>query len=252
MIRRFNYTGRIKIPKDRIRISLQKDMQGKSFTAEIDLKGLKIPETAKIYIEPNYKGVYQRFSFGTVGHIQTPENTRLNELPETELVFFDISIVDESGDIGLLLGKTNGIAVSTNELPGNRIPLLPVNTTDLKFEIWKLSFESGDEGRPVLELNNKIPDIQDKAKTDKNFIGLVYPAAFRQILERSILTEELESEDDTWPAQWIRFTKDFLGITYLPSKDPDSDTISPEQEEWITDCVNSFSKKLQLFEKYIS
>ncbi len=94
MIRRFNYTGRIKIPKDRIRISLQKDMNGKSFTAEIDLKGLKIPESAKIYIEPNYKGVYQRFSFGTVGHIQTPENTRLNELPETELVFFDISLVD--------------------------------------------------------------------------------------------------------------------------------------------------------------
>lgn len=252
MIRRFNYTGRIKIPKDRVRISLQKDSHGKSFTAELDLKDLKVPDTAKIYIEPNYKGVYQRFSFGTVGHIQIPENTSLSELPETELVFFDIAIVDESGEIGLLLGKTNGIAVSTNELPGNRIPLLPVNTTDLKFEIWKVSFENGDEGRPILELNNKIPDVQDKAKTDKNFIGLVYPAAFRQILERIILFEEVESEDDSWPAQWIRFTKDFLGITHTPSMSQESETITPEQEEWVSDCVNAFSKKLLLFEKYIS
>jgi len=252
MIRRFNYTGRIKIPKNRIKISLQKDSQGKSFTAEIDLKGLKVPDTAKIYIEPNYKGVYQRFSFGTVGHIQIPDNTRLTELPDTELVYFDISVVDESGEIGLLLGKTNGVAVSTNELPGNRIPLLPVNTIDLKHEVWKMSFDTSDEGRPVLELNNRVPDIQDKAKTDKNFIGLVYPAAFRQILERIIQNGDLETEGDTWTAQWLRFTKDFLGISHLPEIHEDADYFTTEQEEWVSDCVNAFSKKLQLFEKYTS
>ena len=144
------------------------------------------------------------------------------------------------------------MAVSTNELPGNRIPLLPVNTLDLKHEIWKLSFDTGDEGRPVLELNNRVPDIQDKAKTDKHFIGLVYPMAFRQILDKIIQNGELETDDDTWIAQGLRFTKDFLGISHVPEILPDSVSLTPEQEEWVCDCVNAFSKKLQLFEKYTS
>ncbi len=173
MIRRFNYTGRVKIARNRIDISLLKDNEGKYFKAKIDLDGLDLPADAKIYIEPNYKGVYQRFYFGTVANFIEPASTRLNELPETEMAYFDVAIVDEQSTIGLLLGKAQGIAVSTDGFPNDRLPLLPVNPADLKNQFWKLSFDSSEDGRPILEINRNIPEVFEMARNDIKFISLV-------------------------------------------------------------------------------
>lgn len=250
MIRRFNYTDRIKIPRNRIDIALFKDNEGKYFRAKINLDGLSFPATAKVFIEPNYKGVYQRFDFGTVSNIKEPSSTRLSELPETELAYFDISIVDESEKVGLLLGKARGIPVSTNELPNDRIPLLYVNPTDLKNQFWKLTFDSSDDDRPVLEINNRIPELYEKAKNDVDFISLVYPIAFRQVITRIVENGEFEMEEDHWITQWMKFIDGVLGIKSLPDTENDSGSLTSEQETWIDECVNEYCKKFQLFEKF--
>lgn len=251
MIRRFNYTNRIKIPRNRADISLFKDREGKYFRAKINMEGLDLPPDAKIYIEARYKGIYQRFAFGSVAHFKEPENTRLNELPETELAYFDIAIVDETGKVGLLLGSAKGIAVSTDGVPNDRIPLLPVNPTDLKSQFWKLSFDSGDDGRPVLEINKNIPDVFEKARNDINFISLVYPAAFRGVLVKLLEHGDFDAEEDTWVSDWLKFITSILGIKNLPDTDTENGNLTPEQEAWIDDCVNEYCKKLQLFEKFI-
>lgn len=250
MIRRFNYTDRIKIPRNRIDIALFKDNEGKYFRAKINLDGLNFPSSAKVFIEPNYKGVYQRFDFGTVSNIKEPASTRLSELPETELAYFDISIVDESEKVGLLLGKARGIPVSTNEMPNDRIPLLYVNPTDLKNQFWKLTFESSDDDRPVLEINNRIPELYEKAKNDINFISLVYPMAFRQVITKIVENGEFEMEEDHWITQWMKFIDGVLGIKSLPDAENDSGILTSEQETWIDECVNEYCKKFQLFEKF--
>jgi hypothetical protein len=249
MIRRFNYTGRTKIPRNRVDISLLKDNEGKYFKAKINLQGLDLPSEAKIYIEANYKGVYQRFHFGTVGHFKEPESTRLNELPETELAYFDISVVDETGKIGLLLGKAKGIGISTDGIPNDRIPLLPVNPADLKNQFWKLSFDSGEDGRPVLEINRNIPEVFEMARNDIKFISLVYPAAFRGVLLKLLEQDEFDTEEDSWISQWLKFLSSILGIKTLPERS-ETGNITPEQESWIDDCVNEYCKKFQLFEKF--
>jgi hypothetical protein len=250
MIRRFNYTGRIKIPRNRADISLLMDRDGRYFRAKINFEGLDLPAEAKVYIEANYKGVYQRFAFGTVSHFREPENTRLNELPETELAYFDIAIVDETGKVGLLLGKAKGIAVTTGEVPNDRIPLLPVNPTDLKNQFWKLSFDSGDDGRPVLEINKNIPDVFEMARNDPKFISLVYPVAFRGVLVKMIQLGDFEAGEDSWVSDWLKFITQVLGIKNLPDIESDSGDLTDEQEVWIDDCVNEYCKKMQLFEKF--
>ncbi|MBW0176668.1 hypothetical protein [Sediminibacterium sp.] len=251
MIRRFNYTNRLKIDRNRIDISLFKDRDGKYFRAKINLEGLEMPPQAKIYIEANYKGVYQRFAFGTIAHFKEPESTRLNELPETELAYFDIAIVDEAGKVGLLLGSAKGIVVSTDGSPNDRISLLPVNPVDLKNQFWKLTFDSGDEGRPVLEINKNIPDILEMARNDVKFISLVYPAAFRSVLIKLLLEQDdFDAEEGTWIADWLKFTIAVLGIKNQPDTKSDNDELTPEQEVWVDDCVNEYCKKLQLFEKF--
>lgn len=250
MIRRFNYTGRIKIPRNRIDIALFKDNEGKYFRAKLNLEGLKFPGEARIFIEPNYKGVYQRFDFGTVAKVEEPSSTRLNELPETELAFFDISVVDESNETGLLLGKAKGIPVSTDNIPNDRVPLLHVNPTDLKNQFWKLTFNSTDDNRPILEINNRIPELSQLAKDDIKFISLVYPIAFRGVLLKMLEIGEFDVETDHWIAQWLKFIDKVLGIKYLPSTYNEDNGLTSEQEEWIDECVNEYCKKFQLFEKF--
>lgn len=250
MVRRFNYTGRIKIPRNRVDISLFKDNDGKYFRAKLNLDGLNFPSDAKIFIEANYKGVYQRFSFGTVARFKEPDSTRLNELPETELAYFDVSVVDEKGKVGLLLGKAKGLAVSTDNIPNDRIPLLPVNPADLKNQFWKLSFDSGDDGRPILEINKNIPGVFEMARNDIKFISLVYPAAFRGVLLKLLDQDDFDTDEDSWVSQWMRFLNLVLGIKYFPQSDNEIGSITSEQEMWIDDCVNEYCKKFQLFEKF--
>ena len=248
MIRRFNYTGRIKIPRNRIDIALFKDNEGKYFRAKLNLEGLKFPDEARVFIEPNYKGVYQRFDFGTVANFKEPSGTRLNELPETELAFFDISVVDESNETGLLLGKAKGIPVSTDNISNNRIPLLHVNPTDLRNQFWKLTFDSTDDSRPILEINNRIPELTQLAKDDIKFISLVYPTAFRGVLLKILEIGEFDVEEDHWIAQWLKFIDKVLGIKNLPSTDNEDNSLTSEQEEWVDECVNEYCKKFQLFQ----
>ena len=250
MIRRFNYTGRTKLARNRVEIALHKDKEGKYFSAKIDLAGLKLPGEARIYIEANYKGVYQRFSFGTVSNIKQPDSTRLTELPETELAYFDISIVDEQNKMGLLLSKASGIAVSTEGFPNDRLPLLYVNPVDLKNQFWKLSFDTSDDGRPTLEINKNIPEIFDLAKNDIKFISLVYPTAFRGVLEKLIREDNFEDAEDGWISQWLKFIRLTLGIKHDPEMGNDGGELSADQELWIDDCVNEFCTKLRLFEKF--
>lgn len=250
MIRRFNYTERIKIPRSRVDIALFKDNEGKYFRAKIDLDGLKFPATAKVFIEPNYKGVYQRFDFGTVSELKEPVSTRISELPETELAYFDISVVDESEKVGLLLGKARGIPVSTNDLPNDRIPLFFVNPIDLKHQLWKLSFDSSEDNRPILEINNRIPELYEMTKSSAQFISLVYPIAFRGVLTRIIEEGEFDVEEDHWIAQWLKFIDSVLGIKSLPDTESENGILTPEHEDWIDECVNEFCKKNLLFEKF--
>lgn len=250
MIRRFNYTGRLKIPRSRVNISLNKDGLGKYFTAKLNLDGFKLNANAKVYIDANYKGIYQRYDYGLISDIIEPQNTRIIELPETEIVYFDIYIVDETSRIGMILAHARGIVASTNDVTNDRMPLLPVNPTDLKSQFWKLSFDSSDDGRPLLEVNRNIPEVFEMARNDIKFISLVYPAALRQILYKILSQSDFGSDEDSWVSHWLKFVNIVLGIKNPPDLEMENEFISPEQEEWVDTCVNAFCKKFQLFEKF--
>lgn len=245
MIRSFNYTGRKKIKRERIEITLLNDKNGRYFKARVNLDGLGFAPDAKIIIEPHYKGVQQRFHFGTVADFREPADTRLSELPDTELVFFDVSVVDDSQEVGLILGKASAVPAGIQDSPGSRIPLLYVNSVDLKDQIWKVSFEGAD-GRPILEINNRIPELKDLLRHNKTFISLVYPIAFRIIL-RQIAEEDHYDDIETWQGQWFRFLETALGITTFPEKDLDNE--SQDIDSWIDDCVNAFCRKTNMIEK---
>src|SRR4029079_6944677 len=109
-----------------------------------------------------------------------------------------------------------------------RIPLLHVNPADLKHQFWRLTFDSGDDGRPVLEINRNIPEVFEMARNDIKFISLVYPAAFRGILVKLLEQGDFDVEEESWVSQWIKFLNSVLGIKYLPDLDTENSGLTQE------------------------
>jgi hypothetical protein len=242
MIRKYNYTGRQKISRDRIKI-LQKEKLGiKSFEVDLSINDLGLPDYAKVYIEPYFKSSSMRFDLGTVARFNRPDNTELIGIPITDKVLYRIKIVDESQKNGLILGYADEIEATVGSHNGGRKPLLTVDFNDLGNRIWKLEFR--DEG-PVLSVNweGKIEKIREIVSKDKMFLSLVYPEVIRQIAVEISKNEEFDFDEDStvWQSLWLRFFSQSLGITYIPSKDDPKDLI-----DWADNVSNAFCRKNNL------
>jgi len=250
MKRKFNYTGRKKIKRKRISIALIRQNGTISFVLKkLNLDDLDLPSDARIYIEAYYRTELKRFDFGTVDNIIHPPSTSLMGLAYPENLKFRILIVDPS-DRKIL---AHADRIVPEESPLERA-ILPVEFKDLGNEIWRIEYE-GDEGVPILCINRKIPNIQNIAKRDPQFLIYVYPAVIREILTHMVFVDEVISTTDPaidWHAHWIEFCKS-LGASppeVLNHKDDNFD--AGDALRWIDDVVTAFSNKYaDKFQKYV-
>jgi len=237
MIRKYNYTGRLKISKDRIKIRQFLQGQSKSFSASIEVSDLGFPESAKIYIEPYFKSSSMRFDYGTVSRPTVPVNGSLIDIPITDRILYRVKIVDETKKNGLILGFCDEIIPIISDSEGSKTSLLPVDFNDLGSQIWRLEFRG--EG-PVLAVNYeaKIERIREIVK-DSKFLSLVYPEVVRQVAKELLSNEEYNFEERTgWVSNWIKFFKENLQIVIeLRPKD------QRDQEEMIENIVEAFCRK---------
>lgn len=249
MIRRINFTDRVKINKDKVTISLHSKDELKWFDAVIEIEDLGFPKDASVIVEARYKGLKQRFSFGTVGKMSPPASTVISDIPNTEYFYFDVVVVGKKGKI---LGVSKNITLGTETKSIGRTSLLPVNIIEMGNEIWRLGFDSTDDGRPIIEINKSIPEISTIAKTDMMFMSLVYSSSVRQILDRylRLVNTDQEYDEETWLTQWNKFVSNTLNIKYRPHSTGDSEFLSDEQEQWISTCVDEFCRIYNLKEKF--
>ena len=251
MIRRFNYTGRKRIDRSRVEIRLAGDGHGvPTFDAALALTDLGLAGHARVYVEAYYRSSWMRFPWGTVSEVRVPESRRLTDVDHVPTVYFRVLVVDETGQRGRILASIDGVrATRHGEEPGRRESILPVNPTDLGDQIWRLHF--GDE--PVLEVNNRIPDILSRVQHDPAFLALVYPAVVREVLLQAVLVETLpDAEPPGWQGQWLQFARS-VHPGEPPSLDPEQLQDSREAvQEWIDDVVASFSRKLDVLQRYLA
>ena len=66
MIRRLNYTGRRKIPRENIHITLFRNNGVDEFDAVIRLADLELPDSARLFVEAYHKSDWMRFDYGTL------------------------------------------------------------------------------------------------------------------------------------------------------------------------------------------
>jgi hypothetical protein len=231
MLRKLNFTERARMPRSNVRVTLQRDADGALvFDPRLSFDGVDVPPSTRVFVEAYYRTSFMRFDCGSVEHFAPPDDRRLTDIDSTSLVRFRVKLVDN--DEHRILAVAEDIVVSEEkpEIAG-RMPLLPVSFIDsLGEQAWRIAFEPNG---PVLELNNRIDNIKDVAKSDAAFFALVYPAAVRQVLTQILLVESRAAHDvgDEWWNYWLRWAARFSGP--LPNDADDAPM-------WIDDVVEAF------------
>jgi hypothetical protein len=209
MKRTFNYTGRRRIPAERLAIRMLPGTEPSasvSFQATIDLSGFDLPPYGRVFVDPYVKSSSMRFSFGTVEHCGPPEDCQLTDIDVGARVLFRLLVVDDTRDVGKILASADRVSPVTDSRA--RRSLLPLEWDHLGEQVWRVNFDSE---RPVLVLNNKLYGSRDRLLNDPVFKGSIYPHAFRIIVQRLYGEEERPSDEDEWANDWRTFVRKLVG-----------------------------------------
>ncbi len=246
MIRRFNYTGRQKIDRQDVPVTVFRLPDNeKTFSIEIGLQEYELPDDALVFVE-SYVPMkfYQRFAFGSVGKIVPPGSTVLDHIGSLDELSFRVKVVDRSKRQGVLVAIADKIAPSSKqEGEAPRQSLLPVRTRDIGNVVWRLSI--GEEDKPVLEISDKIPGLSEIVRTDRGFQALVFPDLVTNVLSHALKEEQVRDpleDDDMWHL-WVRFACNLPGVPPIPIEESDID-------EWINEAVDRFGATLGVIEQY--
>jgi len=248
MIKRVNFTGRRRIPRERVDIEVL-DGNPRTIRALIDLGGTQFPSDASVVLEATCAGPnsIRRFEFGQLSNVQAPPDCSLLDL-EGENVFFTLKVIDRSELVGRLLGMAEHIRPARvgKQTTTGRQGILPIDEIDLGSELWQLEFK--DHG-VTLHVNKQVPGLKERARTDPLFFAVVYPAIVRCILQRAIddgVTAD-DDDDDRWSVQWLRFGK-HLHPAKQSAPNPDS---QDECEEWIDEVAGAFCEAHQFKDRFL-
>lgn len=239
MLRKLNFTERVKIPRSSVRVTLRRDHDGVLvFDPQLSFDGVSVIPTARVFVETYYRTSFMRFDCGSVETFTPPADRRLTDIDGTSVLRFRVKLVDDHR----IVAVADDIVVS-EEKPetAGRMPLLPVNfSDDLGQEAWQVVFESSG---PVLALNNRVDGIRDLAKNDGAFFALVYPAAVRQIFTQILLVDQQDAHDegDEWWHLWLRWAMRFT--TTLPEG-------ADEAPFWIDEVVTAFCNAQKLVDRW--
>lgn len=243
MKRTFNYTQRRRILREEVRITLEEiEGQPPTFDAEFNFKE-PFPPESRVYVEAFHRETMQRFDFGPVNGIRRPPSRLLDSLDLTGTVLFRVRVVDESKEVGRLLGAADQLRPEGWDDDENAESLMILRSRDLFSVPWRVEIFS-DGSKPVLYVNSRIPDVLGRVRSDPAFYALILPAALQQVLRRIIA--DVPDEDDVEAVKqrdrWVSMATD------LDSPPPESD--DPEEvSAWIDRVVEGFCTRMDLVTK---
>jgi len=255
MIRRLNYTQRVRIRREDVSIAVRESDGNISFEADLTrLRGdhYDFPEKARVFLEAYRQTLWMRFDFGTIGALQPPANRSLNAFGDSEGILFRVKVTapDESRRI---LAEARGVPlVREGEKKVPERSLIYVTQADLGDLVFKLDFEYND--RPALIINSRLgPYTQLIAHAA--FAALVYPTVLREILLHILLTRgfgEVEPDSESWEDLWLQFAATLPGMEEPPKYSPSEydDVALRRALRWIDGRVEAFARKYRARERF--
>lgn len=246
MIRRLNYTGRRKILRENIHITLFRHDGVDEFEAIIRTAGLDLPANARVFVEAHHKSDWMRFDYGTVAAPAIPADRRLTIFYDGARILFRVKVVSAGEDSGKILAEVDRLTPISSDDDRDREPLLPVRLVgNLGDQVWRVIWGGG----PVLELNKNEPECKHLLTADSRFKWLVIPEVLRSILTR-VLTEEMDDEEEPGeggPGQrWIDFAASLHSEPPPSSEARDAEII----EKWVDEVVAAFCRRHRAFDHW--
>ncbi|MCW9046951.1 MAG: hypothetical protein OQK46_02640 [Gammaproteobacteria bacterium] len=236
-MKRFNYTGRMRILQTDIHVSLNHhEGQLPNFSIVVDLENYGLPAESLIIIEAYQSTRWMRFSLGKVGLIQNDVKLVLSDFDDIDHLRFRVKIIEE--ETGKLLALANGVHPITEgeDINENQRSILPVRSTDLAAYgvCWKL-----DYNEDVTLLIEKCLGGKEQVVRSDIFKSLILPSAMREILNCLVKDEWDDELDDTsdWKTKWLLFVKQLGGS--MPDKGKDADNI-----DWVDEAVRRLVDKM--------
>lgn len=242
MIRKFNYTNRVKIKREDVCINWVSSDEQNWFDADLSklLVNYEFPDDSSVFLEAYRQTNWMRFDFGTIGNLKPPKDPHLRLFDSPHGVKFRVKIT-ASGDVHKLLAEANAIPLITPDDENSQdSPLLDVEPTDqLGDEVYRVGFP--EEGKPVLYINSELGNYKIIGRSSA-FLSLVLPAAVREILFRIVIVDDWsdDTDMDNWRSRWIKYANT------LPENDQLSDIEKEDRLDWIQETVSRFAKKQKL------
>ena len=241
-VRRVNFTHRQRIPRNDVDVVLRRDDRGVFFDLSTDLSSCRFDPRARLFVEAYRQTSVMRFDFGTVSLCEPPTDRYLTEFESETEVLFRLRVTGVLEQAGLLLGEADQLRPrSPDEQPDRRISLLPPVPEHLGDEVWRIEFEP----EPLLLVNRNLPDWKQTVRSE-TFRSLVYPAAFREILNRVLFREGHTSLEDPgdWRSRWLLFATRIPGAGGVPG--------SREQfDDWVETAVAAFARQFSMQTRYV-
>ncbi len=243
MKRTFNYTGRHKIDRKAVSITLHQKERIWYFDAELRLADYGFPRNADIWIEAHRQNLWMQWGWGTISAFRVPENRRLLEFDVPDGVLFRVRVVQPVGqEHHKLLGEADKIPfVKAGEADDLKRHLIVPVPEALDQQLWKMDFESDP---PQLLVNKDAKPSWKEMARKPYFVSLVYPEVLRRILTHALIGQGAWTEEDDesgWQADWVKFARNLGGIGPVPSP-----SLETEREDWIEEAVGAFCRKLEL------
>ncbi len=235
--RRINHTGRIKIKHSEIEIRfVEKDNEPPEFEVDFKLDRNRLPPEADLFVEAYHRNTSQRFGFGTVAAPYPPASTMLDQIDLSGPILFRVKVVDNSDSVGRLIALADRLAPKDHEDEEQRASLMIIKRIpEMGNLVWKLSFD--ELRKPVLCINNTVPDGIGQLLNNPFFQSLVLPSAFREVLIYIFWNQVGDQGEGSWQEQWIAFANSIAPEECPTDTDPDL------LHQWIDDVVRSFSDK---------
>lgn len=246
MKRTFNYTGRRKIERKDVSITVRDERGALIFDAELRLAEYHFPRNAEVWLEAYQQNLWMQFYYGTVSALQVPADRRLTEFDVADGILFRVRVVQPQGhEHHKLLGEADGVSfIKIGEPTSQRKPLLTPVPDALDQLLWKLDMEADP---PRLLVNEKVkPSWKDAARSPQ-FVALVYPEVLRRLLTRALVQEKWTEEDGEggWASDWMRFARN-LGVPWPP---PAPDLLA-DCENWVEEACAAFARRNHLLKTW--
>ena len=250
-MRRFNYTGRRKIPESDVQVELlQGDGSRLAFRMHLNLKSvLPLRTDSRVIVEAYDGPLFERFEAGPATEL-VAFSGELESFTARQSPLFRIKIVEASDPKGRIAAHARSIRATLPGEDGSARSLLHVTARRLGELVYKIEFPEEGHDYPTLVVNEAIAqpdDIGAKALARHPiFVSVVMPQAVRDVLTRLLLIEEVDPDpnEDSWRGKWIAFAERLAGS---PSPDYADPAIA---RDWIETVVEAFARRIQALERF--